>query len=285
MAEGIYRNPGRAVVDGDRFLVVGPRPGPAGVSGVELPDGSVWEVDHAEPSVPVLLEVDTVDPPASPLLVAAFGGDGALFLADDAVRMSVDDLEETRTVDNRPGENRYWSRRRPFANEPSWEAGNALLLADMGNDRRLYPLAQLAACLEFAVSADHTAVGIVLTPVLSGFLDTAEQLADEVDDHELASLDRWTVDGLRGVCLRARKVGRRLDPTLRTLLRRLEHITPAEPEIAVQAQRMQEPDLDLVRDEHLIASALAAPPPAAPTTTWPTSSPSSATTKWPSKNR
>ena len=88
MAEGIYRSTVGALVDRDRLAVSGRHAGPAGVSGVELPDGSVWEVDHADPSVPVLLEVDAMDASTSPLLVTAFGGDGAMFLADDAIRMT-----------------------------------------------------------------------------------------------------------------------------------------------------------------------------------------------------
>lgn len=259
MPDGIYDRPGRALLDGDRFLVVGPPAGPGGVSAVELPDGSVWQVDHSDPATPVLLELDAIDAPTSPLLVASFGGDGALFLADDAVPMTDNDLED-RTAGNRPAPGPYRTRRRQFVNQPAWEAGHAVLLADLGNDTRMHPLARVAACLEFATSFDHTEAGTVLRPMLSDLLDIAEQLADDVDDHELASLDPLTVDGLRSVCLRARKVGHRLDLTLRTLLRRLDHVTPTEPDIAVHALRTADRGLDLAEDEPLVAAAYDAPP-------------------------
>ena len=107
MAEGIYRSTVGALVDGDRLAVSGRHAGPAGVSGVELPDGSVWEVDHADPSVPVLLEVDAMDASTSPLLVTAFGGDGAMFLADDAIRMTGSDPGGNTTVGNQPAPHPY----------------------------------------------------------------------------------------------------------------------------------------------------------------------------------
>ena len=81
---GLYEPFVDAAIDADRLEVFGDSFGPAGISAVELPDGSIWEVDHLAPGRLVALEVDAVDPAGSPLLVAAFGGDGAMRLADRA---------------------------------------------------------------------------------------------------------------------------------------------------------------------------------------------------------
>ena len=261
MAEGIYRSTVGALVDGDRLAVSGRHAGPAGVSGVELPDGSVWEVDHADPSVPVLLEVDAMDASTSPLLVTAFGGDGAMFLADDAIRMTGGDPGGNTTVGNQPAPHPYLSRRRPFANEPAQEAGQAVLLADLGNDRRAHPLARATACLEFAVFFDSTDAGPVLKALLADLLGVADRFANEVDDDELASLHRWTVDGLRNACLRAREVGPGLDGTLSELLRRIDRVTFDEPELVVSALRLEGSGPDLSADAFTIAASVAATPP------------------------
>src|SRR4051794_35290796 len=84
MAEVIYPATSGAFVDGDRFVVLGDRPGPAGISSVTLPNRDVWQVDHANPSRLVSLESDAADPASSSLLVAALGGDEVLFLVDAA---------------------------------------------------------------------------------------------------------------------------------------------------------------------------------------------------------
>src|SRR5689334_12158630 len=82
--EGLYRRWTSVAIDGDRLEVLGRTAGPAGASVLELPDGSVWEVDHADPGRLVGLEVDAADAAGTPLLNAAFGGDGAIEVVDQA---------------------------------------------------------------------------------------------------------------------------------------------------------------------------------------------------------
>ena len=66
MAELIYPQNSGAIVDGDRFTILGDRPGPAGTSSVTFPNGDIWQVDHANPSRLVVLESDVADPASSP---------------------------------------------------------------------------------------------------------------------------------------------------------------------------------------------------------------------------
>jgi len=42
MAEVIYPRTSGAIVDGDRFTILGDRPGPAGISSVTFPNGDIW---------------------------------------------------------------------------------------------------------------------------------------------------------------------------------------------------------------------------------------------------
>ena len=188
MPEPLYERPARAVADGGRLEVLGSPPGPAGVSAVELPDGSVWEVDHVRPERLVGLDVGaTADPTSSALLVAAFGGDGALFVADDSVL--ADDVDHDRFEDWEWGTGRGRSRGVEWAAE---QAGRLILLADLANDEDLPPLARIAAAAEFAgtvTSDDDRSGGEVLGPSAPTLLDIADELsaqvgAEDVDDLE-----------------------------------------------------------------------------------------------------
>lgn len=267
MPEPIYRQPGLVVTDGDRLLVLGSPAGPAGSSIVELPDGSSWQVDHADPSEAVLLDVDANDAAGSQLLITAFGGDEALFLVDDAMPVSVDGTDGDFLEGRRPALIRYGTSTRRFRNVQAREAGERVLLADMATDRRLHPLARVAASLEFVLSVNASAARPVLDPLVPAMLESADSLGREVDDGDLELLDVMVLDALESLCLRAQKTTRRVPPLLRDLSDRMDRITHGSAEHLISALRMPmdraEPDL---ADEEILdaAAPAAAPPPRRP---------------------
>ena len=166
--DGLYGPRVLLDADGTVELRGGPA-GPAGVSVVELADGTVWSVDHADPT-----RLVGIEPPAgpagppwdladSPLVIAAVGGDQALLLADladdaraamthgdraDPVADLDDDLDDElddeladAALDDRPRSPR---RIRPN-NRMGPEAGRIVVLADLSTDPDLDPLARIAA--------------------------------------------------------------------------------------------------------------------------------------------
>lgn len=185
MAEPLYPHVRvRAVRDADRLEVLGFDAGPAGVSAVELSDGSVWEVDHARPELLVGLDVDgTADPSRSRLLVAAFGGDGVLFVSDGAAASGSED-----PVGVSPWESR--GVRTGPAERSAAQAGRLVLLADLADDEALDPLARIAAAVELATAVDRGGPGAdLLAPLVGAGLDAADHLAEHVDDPTLHWLD------------------------------------------------------------------------------------------------
>ena len=186
MPEPLYERPVRAVADGTRLEVLGSPAGPAGVSAVELPDGSVWEVDHARPERLVGLDVETIaDPTDSALLVAAFGGDGALFVADASGRPG--------DVDNDVVESWEWASGRGRSRGVEWpaeQAGRLVLLADLADDDDLPPIARVAAAAEFAAALDDEIPGgDVLAPLVPALLGAADELAADVGPEDVDGLD------------------------------------------------------------------------------------------------
>lgn len=191
----LYQRSVRAMRDAGRLEVHGAPAGPAGTSAVELPDGSVWEVDHADPALLVGLDVELAgDPTSSPLLVAAFGADGALWVAEDAV-----------TADRFDAVDRDWAwemgRRRSRGGDWAAEqAGQLVLLTDLATDDELAPLARVAAVAELAVEVGGDPSGgdpqggdppggHLIAPLVPALLDLADELAVDVDDADLDALD------------------------------------------------------------------------------------------------
>ncbi len=123
---GFYPTTVDVVEGSDRLEVTAGWFGPAGASAAELPDGSIWEVDHIDPGRLVGLEVDSADPSRSPLRIAAFGGDGALRVADLARGNSADDHP-------RPGLSNKWGAR-PQPHFDATGVGRLVLLADLARD-------------------------------------------------------------------------------------------------------------------------------------------------------
>jgi hypothetical protein len=173
---GLYSASVDASVEGDRFEVVGTSFGPAGISAIEFPDGSIWEVDHLDPGSLVGLEVDAADPAASPLLIAAFGGDAAMRLVDSARESGWGDrdLVAEPFLGSRP--------------TPAEGAGRLVLLADLAQDPSVDPVARLLSVVELAVLMHSTAGGNLFDSVLPELFDMAESLAADVDVTELPVL-------------------------------------------------------------------------------------------------
>jgi hypothetical protein len=212
--EGIYRSllPEMSVFPGPfggAELEAGAA-GPAGLSAVEFADGSVWAVDHADPGELVSIEVPETDLVTSPLVVGAFGGDGALFLTDDlrsrADRKQGDDRER---VDVDPEEGTV-ARDRDGADLPSradrrrlraatnsarradlgatTAVGRLVVLADLSTDPGLGALARIAAASEFVVAGTAVVGGDLFRPLVGGLLDRAAELAVTVGDDEIREL-------------------------------------------------------------------------------------------------
>lgn len=183
-ADGVYdpTAPRAAVVDhiGGTVEVVAATPGAAGTASVTLPDGAVWEVDHADPDRLVTLDVPVARADASPLLVAAFGGDGALEVLDDAVESG------TRAEDDAVGRVAGYGgggRRSvdPARAVDAGRTGRLVLLADMATDVALGPLGRIVALAELLVLLDPTPAGDLLRPVVARLVADAAALADEAE--------------------------------------------------------------------------------------------------------
>lgn len=153
--------------------------GPAGASSVQLPDGSIWVVDHLDPSRLVGLEIVGSDPAASPLLIAAFGADEAMRLVDEAERTSSDGFA---VVQSAPSVSR---RRRAWPGAAADEAGRLVVLHNLAADALLDALARVVSAVELANLAPITPGGDLLAASVLDLLGMADSLAMEVDDEAL----------------------------------------------------------------------------------------------------
>ena len=206
-----------AVLDGDRLEVIGQMFGPAGVSVIELPDGGTWQVDHADPGELVTLDVEADVGHDAPLMVTAFGGDGAMFVADRAV--PADEYEPRAVSGRRFTPRRVTSRRLPGG--PAEAAGALVVLADLADDDALHPLARIAAVVELAQGLRGTPAGRLVASALPALLDRAEVWSEQVDDAELTVLDRKQGVRLSSAIRAATSPDRRVRPALRRLAQRL----------------------------------------------------------------
>lgn len=220
----LYGILGVSIVDGDRLRVLGAVAGPAGSSAMDLPDGGVWEVDHIDPSIPVRFDVPLAGADRSPLLIAAFGGDGALYLADQAVDPT-DDGAEPDVVAHRPKRGAYdrgSGHRRP--DDPDLMAGRVVVLHEMATDGRSVPLVQIAAVTELLLKAYAVSGGELLLSVLPSMRDMAGGLADQVTDDELEALGPRLASRLASALARVAGTGRGTGSTLIDLAGRTRDI-------------------------------------------------------------
>ncbi|MFM7508349.1 MAG: hypothetical protein ACKO5A_02215 [Actinomycetota bacterium] len=176
--------------DDDRLEVTGGPFGPAGVSSVDLPDGSTWSVDHLDPARLVALDVESADPAGSPLLVAAFGGDGAMLLVDRAGSIDRPEVAERPEPEDQWGAAR--SRSGPFGSRTdSADAGRLVVLGDLAQDTSLDPLVRIIAVVEFVARVPRTRAGDLFEPLLVPMVDLAESLVPAADPTPLAYIDGW----------------------------------------------------------------------------------------------
>lgn len=188
----LYPVLGTSIIEGDRLRVLGAVAGPAGSSAMDLPGGGIWEVDHLDPSIPVRFEVDLRGADRSPLLIAAFGGDGALYLADQAVgdrMMEPSDAGHMDPIPPRPDREDYAVRsgnRRP--DDPDLMTGRVVVLSDMASDPDSPPLVRIAAMAELSLKAYGASGGELLLAVLPIIRNTAAAMASEVGDEDLSTL-------------------------------------------------------------------------------------------------
>lgn len=240
----------RAVRNLDRLEVDAGPSGPAGVSAVELADGSVWEVDHAEPDRLVGLDVDgTGDPTRSALLVAAFGGDGALFVTGGtAPGGATGDVVDPGSLG--PGRARTWA-----ANPAPAEAGRLVLLTDLAGDEELDPLARIAAAAELVVAVRGGGPGAdLISPLVPSMSDAAEDLAAEIEDVDLHVLDPERRARLGAVIRRVAQDG---STTLSGLVRLAERLDDAHRSARVGlAEMAADAAFDLVEDSVIAALEL-----------------------------
>lgn len=167
------------VVDG-RLRVGGTRFGPAGVSMVELPDGSSWQVDHVDPGRLVAIEIDLDGDEPPPLLIAAFGPEGATELLESASSLTDTDGD---VADEEPGF--VGSGPSGGLTGPTTLAGRLVRLADLAADPTITPIAGIAATAEVVRWLDGTPGGDLIAPILPSLLDRADDLAAEVSDASL----------------------------------------------------------------------------------------------------
>ncbi|MFV0316201.1 MAG: hypothetical protein ACK5O2_04470 [Microthrixaceae bacterium] len=189
MAAPLYPEPRLAISDGGFLHVPGPPAGPAGASTVELPGGELWLVDHVDPARAVSIEARRGDP-LSPLLVAAYGGDGAMFLQDRAQPLGDDmDADPAWMSKLQPGPIRYApGTRAPIDLGAARQAGASALLADLLDDAGRHPLSRLTAALSITASLPGSQMSEVLRALAAGLPDRSSLVFERFDFDDLWSL-------------------------------------------------------------------------------------------------
>jgi hypothetical protein len=166
---------------GEVLEVVAAAPGPAGVSSVRFPDGTVWEVDHAYPGQLVRLEL-AGDLQADPVARLAVGEEGVLFLADRSERRGAGSASDPPPV---AGD---WGARSFGFHPDALLAGRLVVLADLAQDGDQHPLACIAAAVELATAKADRRLLELFRPVVADALGHAARLAEDLDDELLGAL-------------------------------------------------------------------------------------------------
>lgn len=150
MDEPVYTEPLEARSQDGESQLRGRPFGPAGVSAVELPDGTLWEVDHADPSRLVLVALDgdldrsvllrdLLGPERFDLACAQLDAQRAAKAAGSRLRADVRSADGAEHVS---GPRNRW-------HGAAHAVGSAILAADLAADDSQLPLVRLAAGLEF----------------------------------------------------------------------------------------------------------------------------------------
>ena len=186
-----------AEVDGDQLVVDLDPYGPAGASSIELPGGELVQVDHLDPTRLIGVEADAGDPGGSSLLVALFGGDGALMLAERARRDagSRSRRRSTRSGGVGPPISR---QRTTWLDGVARRVGRLVVLADLCTDVAVDPLARVAAVAELVTSLDDVEGGDLFAPLVPGLLRRGGDAAAQVDEDTVEDLDPQLAHRLAG---------------------------------------------------------------------------------------
>jgi hypothetical protein len=257
--------------------------GPAGTSVVELPDGTVLEVDHADPGRLVSLAVDG-DLERSSLVRDLLGPERF-----DWTCAQLDAQRAAKPLGKRlraqvPGSQGQWAQSIPRItgrSGPAGELGAAVLAADMSADESLSPLLRLAAGLEFLDAAEDPAMSSVLGPAADQIEGELFRVARLVEPEDFSGFGNRAVKPLyRFSSLLA--AARRARPSLDMQLRRVADLVdlhlgggqlpgnagglvgrpPVARSASLRATRyMSQGDMSLAAFSMDFAEADAAPPP------------------------
>ena len=185
---------------------VGTAPGPAGIAVVDLPDGSSWAVDFADPASLVSLLVPGAAIADSSLVIAMFGADGAMFLADpEFVSDRHDDGPDWFDRRHRKPGRRirgFGGSQQRWRGEPSATAGLMVLLADQASDVDGDPLVRLAAIGELLRVLPNVPGSALVDPLVPAYRDEVERLAsDAIGDLSIELLSDASAAELRELLL------------------------------------------------------------------------------------
>lgn len=202
----------RAVTELDDDVEVGGLiPGPAGLSMVAFPDGSTWSVDYADPTslISAVLPKDGVAD--SPLAIALFGPDGALFLADRDARRSRSTPPDSNQFAVMDSSGRWRRRAKPRRDRRTTRparapgpanfavAGLLVVTMDDAFDPGVDPLVRIAAAAEFLRVLPNMPVGPLFNPMadesrslidhlVATHLDDLTQDIDDLSEYSLNEL-------------------------------------------------------------------------------------------------
>lgn len=180
--------------------------GPAGVSSVELPDGTLWQVDHADLSRLVLLVVGG-DLEMSRLARDLLGAERFDLACVELDAQRAAKAPGKRLKVQARGSGGTWAVSAPRGSRTglALEVGSALLAADVASDQASTPLVRIAAGLEFLSKVRDGQLRQLLGPLTEVVVRDVALLARGLDRsdiwplpgqvlkslHRLESLVRW----------------------------------------------------------------------------------------------
>jgi len=193
MAESVYPAPFQATSRDGQTELQGEPFGPAGTSSLELSDGTVWEVDHAEPTqlVSLLLEGDLERSTLARDLLGAERFDWTCAQLDAQRAAKKPGKRLQAGVPGDPSD--VWGTSSPRfrgSNDLAALVGTAVLMADMSTDESLSPLVRLAAGLEFVVRVRDGYLGSLFEGAVGPMVDQLYDIALQVGPDDFEELGR-----------------------------------------------------------------------------------------------